>query len=229
MTRAQKWTAATAALVLVLLAAGWLLLVSPKRSEAAELAERRASQEQAISMLETQIRRLMEQSDELPAKRLLLEEIRRQIPADPALPRLLRDLSRVAGSAGVELVSLEPGAPESMLPASPADPAASGAGVTAGSGADGLVSIPVTISATGKFFTMQQFIDELEELERVLLVTGFVLTNPEADSGGTELTLALTGLVFATTPGTDDDTSAGADSTSTGSPAAGAPADTTVH
>ena len=215
MTKAQKWTALTAVAVLAIVAAGWLLLVSPKRSEAAELRSQRQSQDQQNELLRTQIARLVEQSKDLPEQQSTLKGIRRQLPANPALPELIRALNKAATSSGATLESLAPKTPEAVGAASPS------AGSTAPATSAELVAIPVTITASGKFYEVEQLLNKLEELERAFLVTGFDVTNPEAEQGGTTLALTLEGRVFVA-PSTDESATAGtAGSTSAGASATG--------
>ncbi len=51
MTDTRKWSALAVVLVAAIFAAGWFLLVSPKRGEASELRSRRCTQEEANARL----------------------------------------------------------------------------------------------------------------------------------------------------------------------------------
>jgi Tfp pilus assembly protein PilO len=135
MSMTRKWSALTAVLVLGILVASWFLLVAPKRSDAAALESQRTQQEADNVTLQQHIKMLQAQQLDLPAQRAKLAEIRREIPDNPALPSMVRAMSKIARQSGVELVELSPSAPvlyvDPALAAVPApvattDPAASG-------------------------------------------------------------------------------------------------------
>ena len=66
MTRTAKWTAGTAVLAIVMSLAGWLLLISPQRSEAAELREAAASQRSINASLQVRLDELVAKSATYP-------------------------------------------------------------------------------------------------------------------------------------------------------------------
>ena len=95
--------ALTGVVVLAVLAAGWLLLVSPQRAEAADAARAdRGPAATANATLRDQAA-LAPQAEDLPAQRAQLAAVPRKIPDNPALPALLRALTGQRRDAGVEL------------------------------------------------------------------------------------------------------------------------------
>jgi Tfp pilus assembly protein PilO len=214
MTRTAKWSALTAGLVVVLLIAGWMLLVSPKRGEAAETRDQVETMDQATVLLTSKIARLKVQAADLPKEQAKLTQIRSQIPDNPELPRLIRDLSKAAKSAGAVLDSVAPSTPAPLdasgataagtpgsTGTSPAPgtaaPGTATAGTAATTGSAGqLVMIPVTVEASGKYFEIEQFVNKLEGMQRAFLVTGFQLDNPGAAAGKTTLKLSIKGRIF---------------------------------
>ena len=242
MTRTGRWALLTALLIVALMGAGWMLVISPKHGEAAEIVERTDGQEQANAMLRMKIERLKVQAKDLPKEQAKLTRIRTQIPDNPELPSLIRNLTDAGKESGATLVSVSPGAPAPVgtgapvaataapagAPAASAgagavDPATSGA--VGGSSAGQLVMIPVTVTASGKYFEIEQLINEIEELQRSFLVTGFTLENPAASDGGTTLNLSVSGRIFVSQPSaTSDAAAAPTASTPTAStPAAASP------
>lgn len=214
MTKSRQWVIGAAVLALLVLVAGWFLLVSPKRSTAAELKTETASQQSANQTLQMQIAQLKARVKDLPKEQALLAEIAGKLPSDPALPTLIRDLSKAADDADVTLVSLTPGQP-ALMQTTPttAQPAATGAGGTSSAGAPAtpvvsvgqLASIPLTISVTGGFFQVEQFISNLEGLDRALMTTGVSMspggsqaTQASSGSGVNSLSVSLTSRVFMT-------------------------------
>lgn len=209
MTRTRKWTLATAGLVVLVLLAGWLLVISPKRSEAAELTDQAAAQVDKNQQLRAQIEVLKAQAADLPAQEAKLAEIRQKLPANPALPGLVRSLSSIASKSGVVLVSVSPAEPSDVVdPAAAAaaaqpsssDPAADDAATDdpAAEVPVGLKSIQLTITVTGSYYDIEQFFNKAEDLTRSMMVTGFTMNPAEEDSGGTtdELTSEITARVY---------------------------------
>jgi hypothetical protein len=66
MDKVKQFVALTVVGALAILAAGWFLLVSPKRTEASDLREQAATQQSANAGLETQLARLKSQAKDLP-------------------------------------------------------------------------------------------------------------------------------------------------------------------
>jgi Tfp pilus assembly protein PilO len=224
-SRSRTWVLLTALLTLLILVAGWLLLIAPQRTQAADLRAGKAAQIDANNRLRGRITQLQQQARELPAQEARLAEIRRRVPADPGLPTLVRALGEAAGQSGAELIAVAPEQPSLLsggaapgVPApsagpsgGPPTPSTAGPTVsgTSPSGADGdrFYVIPVTLELVGSYVSLERFLDRLESLDRAFLTTGIKLSSQAAGGGGTEggdgaLTLVLNGRVFTTSPAT---------------------------
>ena len=183
MDKLKQWVALTVVGVLAVLAAGWFLVVSPKRSAAADLRTQAATQQQGNMGLRAQLATLKAQAKDLPQKQAALAAVAAKVPDNPALPSLIRALSKAADDAGVELVSLAPSAPvpaTGAAAAAAAPPTAAKTGTTlttapAGSAAGTLQQIALTINVIGGYFQVEQFFDRLENLTRALKVGGFTM------------------------------------------------------
>lgn len=214
MDKLKQWIAFTVLGVFAVLAAGWFLLVSPKRADADALGQQAATQVTANSMLQTQLAVLKSQAKNLPQQQAQLAKVAAKIPENPAEPALIRALDSAATAAGVELVSISP-----SLPAAAAAPAAVTVPVAPGAAkavpkagvpvAGALQSISVAINVVGSYFQIEQFFNGLEHLSRATRVTGFSLapgSNPvkaaaagaTADDGKT-LTTTITAQVYMAT------------------------------
>ena len=189
MDKLKQWVALAVVACLGILAAGWFLLVSPKKAEAADLQAQTASQDAANAQLRTQLEVLKAQAKDLPKKQADLARVAAKIPGDPALPSLIRALTAAGTSAGVQLVSVTPGTPAAFAapaavagavppPADPAAPADAAAPATAAVPAAGpagtLAQIPLTLNVVGGYFEVAQFMANLENLPRALRVTNLV-------------------------------------------------------
>lgn len=206
MSRVRQYAVMTALAVVVLLAAGWFLLISPQRSEAAALRTEAESQESANAGLRNQLAVLKRQAEGLPAQEARLAEFAVQIPADPALPTLIRQLTVAAETSGVHLNSVTPGAP-ALATSTAASGSATGTSAAAAAAAPSgqLAYLPLTIDVDGSFYQLSAFLRELEILQRVFLVEGFtVAPGTEAAADATDaaaaavgpLTISITGRVF---------------------------------
>jgi Tfp pilus assembly protein PilO len=218
MTDTRKWSALAVVLVAAIFAAGWFLLVSPKRGEASELRQQTGTQEEANARLADKITLLKTQQADLPEQRAKLATLRNQIPDNPALPSLIRDLTAAGRKAGVAIDAMAP-APPVALVAEVTAPVAATAGATeetadestgestattpsaptATAGQRNLFQVPLTLTVSGSYFELEQFINKLENLRRSFLVSGFTLAPQEAqgtDEAEGGLTVVLNGRVF---------------------------------
>jgi Tfp pilus assembly protein PilO len=224
MDKLKQWVALTVVGCLAIMAAGWFLLISPKRTDAAAVREQALSQEATNAGLRTQLEVLQAQAKDLPKKQADLARVAAKIPDNPGMPALIRALTAAGTSAGVQLVSVTPGAPAPVAaaaavavapapaagapaPAAPAPAAAApadpNAPVAAGP-AGALAAIPVALNVVGGYFEVSQFLANLENLPRAYRVTGLTLApgaSPTSkDKASTEdgrvLTSTITGSVY---------------------------------
>lgn len=237
MDKIKQWVALTLVGALAVLAVGWLLVVSPTRAKAAELRGQADAQQSTNRQLETQLAVLKAQAKDLPKEQAKLAAVATKIPDNAGQPALLRALAAAADAAGVEFVSVAPGAlapfaPATATDAAAADPTATDAtaGTAAAAGSAGtLLGMSLTIKIAGGYYETEEFVALLEELPRALRISGLTITpgaNPVAAAGaagaGTEdgrsLVTDITGTVFVASGATSTGT------TSTGTTPAGADA-----
>ena len=200
-TRTSRWVAATAVLSVVLVAATWLLLIGPRRGEAARLREERVSVQASNDNLRLQIAQLKAQFAQLSTKQAELASVQQQLPPTAEIPALVRNINTIAGTAGVRLDSLTPGAATfvSNEAAAPAGTAGGTAGGTAPAPRPGLVSIPVAVVVTGDYFQAALFLRKLQtQLHRGFLINTLAIKPGDAGSGTTSGTVSMTlnGEVF---------------------------------
>lgn len=208
MTATRKWSALAVLLIAAILAASWFLLIAPKRSDAAALRSQKVEQDAANERLRQQLEVLKAQAQDLPKQEAFLAQIRRQLPTNPALPALIRDLSAAAKKSGLSLESLAPSEPVAVVdtvaavavvpPPSTGEPVdgAAPAVVPVAPPAPTLFQVPIVVKANGSYFEVEQFLNKIEGLKRSFLVTGFTL-KPGADKTVTGLLeISVTGRVF---------------------------------
>ncbi|MEJ5915746.1 hypothetical protein [Pseudokineococcus sp. 1T1Z-3] len=227
LTRTTAWVGGAALLALVLAAATWLLLVSPRLDEAASLREQTASTATSNAALQTQVRQLELQLGDVPTTRAEVAALRQQVPPEADLPGLLRQMSALAERAGAQLTGVTPTeatatpAEATATPAATTDPAATdgtqeaqtdGGEAASDEPADAATAtptaaastgpvvevVPVTITAEGSFLQVQELLRLLQtEMPRALLVRAVTLTG--GDGGTLQMSLTAEVLSLPTT------------------------------
>lgn len=207
-------TAATAAAMVVLVVLWWFLLWSP-REHAYDRARAAAQAEQAtVQQLQAQLSQLKAQQaqSEQPANKARLATEEAAIPAQPDLPQLILQVNTASEQAGVNFLSI-----------SPAEP-------TAASSTTGSAAVPypmnISLSITGGYYQLLDFINRLDTLPRLLVVSGTSVST--SGGSGAELTVSLTLKAFTSQPYTGLPGSGTASSTTTTTAAPGGSPTTTV-
>jgi Tfp pilus assembly protein PilO len=181
MSRIQQWVAGTVVAMLLIVAAGWFLAISPQKHKASSLGAQSAAQEQTNSGLRTKLSVLTAQMSAVPSEEAAVAAVTQKIPNDPGMPDYVRALTTIASQTGVELVSIAPSVPAAVTVTAPVAPAAaatptgteSAAPAHAPAPAQGvsLQAIPVALNVDGGYFQIQQFTAALQRLARSTVVT----------------------------------------------------------
>ncbi|WP_299036576.1 hypothetical protein [uncultured Pseudokineococcus sp.] len=204
LTRTTAWIGGAVLLALVLVAATWLLLVSPRQQLAADLRDQAASTAAQNDLLAAQVAQLQLELGDVPKTRAEVAELREQVPADAELATLLRQVTDLAARSGATLTGVTPSEPAAAADpgaVAPVEPVApDGTTTTPVTAAPGVEVVPVTITATGSFAQLQELLRLVQvDLPRAVLVRSVALTGGEP---GGDLQLSLTADAFAlpTTP-----------------------------
>ncbi|HTR71269.1 MAG TPA: hypothetical protein VMH41_13720 [Mycobacteriales bacterium] len=192
MTKTRQWTIFTAVAVVIVLAAGWFLMVKPQQSKTSNLKGQASDQQAANAQLMQQIAALQQEETNLPAQQRALQKFNTQVPDNAAEPTIIRQLSAAANASGIDLVAITPGtasAVNSAATTTGSTGSTSLSGTTAPAGS--LVALPLSLGITGTYANIEDFFLSLERLPRALLVTDWSLcpdsasANSSAPSGGT--------------------------------------------
>ena len=175
MDKMKQWSMLTALGVVGVLAAGWFLLVSPQHAHANSLRTQAQSVQSSTAQLDSQVQQLKAQSKGVAAQQAKMAKIAKQIPDNPELPALIRELSAAAHNSGVTLVSLAPSQPAAL-------PGATQTAGSPGAVASSLMQIPVAVNVTGSYFNIESFFRSVEHLDRAMMTTGFTVA-PNAGGG----------------------------------------------
>jgi len=141
-----------------ILAALWMLAISPKRDERTTIKANVTAQEARLQTAQTQLASFEAAKQQFPAKLAELKRLDEAVPARGAISSLLRQLQRRAKvrDSNLRLVALKPsGAPTPVAGATtPAAPITPGASV----GPDGLATLPFTFEFTGEYFDLRDIL-----------------------------------------------------------------------
>jgi Tfp pilus assembly protein PilO len=189
---------------LVLLAALWVLAISPKRGEHAAVPVNIAAQEQRLQSAQTQVAAYAGAREQFPRTLAKLHRLDEAVPARAAISSLLRQLQRRAKARNSELrlVALK-AEPQTATPDAPSDaaPAAPAAAV-----ADGLAALPFTFEFTGKYFDLRDILATVRRSVRVrsgsvkvagrlLTIDGLTFTRTDSKSTQTKAVVEATAYI----------------------------------
>lgn len=164
-SRTGKWSLGTALLCVVLLAASWFLLISPRRADASDIEGQAEGARSQAATLQTQIDELKAQFLTLPAQLKDLDAIQGRMPTKLNMPALLRTIKQQAADSKVVLVSITPGTPVVATPPGVSAPPTPGEGT--------LVSIPLVMEVQGTYSRCVSFLKRMQTgIQRSILITG---------------------------------------------------------
>jgi Tfp pilus assembly protein PilO len=212
MGRMKQLWALTAVAVLAIIAAGWFLGAKPQAAKVGTLNQSTEEQLSANSDLSKEIKRLSDMRSGVGKQQKRLRAIAANIPDNPALPSLIRSLSKIEEATGVRIDSITPAPPafeavpaaapvtKSSAATSSGDEADDSAGkkgtsksktgaatkstatIPAAPTAGQLASIPLTLNVSGDFADVQLFMSRLETLQRTIVVGSLSITRDAQDT-----------------------------------------------
>ncbi|WP_421741427.1 hypothetical protein [Cellulomonas sp.] len=212
MTGAKKstWIGGTVFVSLVIIALAYFLAISPTLTAAQEVRDQAQSTRDQNDLLRLQVAQLAADFKKLPEYKAELADLQLKVPTDARLADYLRALEGIAAARAVTLISVAPGSPELFVPAAapapaapapaadgstPTDEATAAADATVAPAAttatgtpapEGMVAIPITLTAIGTYDNTQAFLSDLQNATaRLFLVTGLTASSqPEAPASG---------------------------------------------
>jgi Tfp pilus assembly protein PilO len=171
------WQIGTAIVIVVVVALGWVLGISPKVAEIAKSdADTRAVEAQnAIHQQElAALKKLAANKDSLLAELVPLEA---SIPGGLDIQNLLIQLNSMASANSTSIQNIATDSPflyapeddASVVPTATADP-------------NNFVLVPITIRVTGGYQALLNFTDGLQNGQRLILVNGIVIASKSGKS-----------------------------------------------
>jgi len=183
--------------VLVVIAAGWMLLVSPERKEASKLSTQVEAAQAQVNAAEGQLANARAAEARYSSAYTAVVNLGKAVPPTQEVPSLIYELEGVTNKRKVEFNSIVNGAGSS---ASEPPPAAAAAGFT---------QLPFTFTFEGGFFDLEHLFAGLTSFTdhdksgglrvsgRLLTVQSVKLTPVAASSKGGSGTSTLTGTITA--------------------------------
>lgn len=184
----QGWLL-TGLVIMALLGAGYFFAVKPQASKVKQVESETATKVEANNQVRGQIALLETQKIGVIAQVNRLRQIDVLLPSNPALPRLVRSVSKITATTGVDLTSMAPGTLVAVSAAAAQQVVAKEEPVAGSSGEDkpvrvrrapaaaGLSAMPVTMTFSGDFARVQLFLAGLEKsLDRAFVVDTLTVT-----------------------------------------------------
>lgn len=184
----------------VVVAAVWFLVsYHPTQHKVAQVRAEVTSVRTQVAGLEAQLKHLQDLQRNEAKLRAKLSRFATALPSDPRLPQFILSVQDAANKAHVDFISVTPALPS----ASTGGAAAPSTGTPAGTApaSPGLQEITVSLTTTGSYFTVQNFIYRLENLDRAIRVDTFNVSAggaaPGAAIGGAQkLSVSLSFRMF---------------------------------
>lgn len=189
LTRLSRVTIARIGFVLVfiaLAAVSWLFVLSPRIDQAGELTQQADDLDLENLGLVSNLNRTRDMLKDAPEVALQAQELLAKMPQTAELPAVLDQISAAAVSAGIdpnEISSIATGIPTPVAEGTLPD------GVQ-------LAQMAISLSAQGSPDAVQAFLDNLQSLDRSLLITATQVTDAGAERADTSITLQLSGEMF---------------------------------
>ena len=209
---ARFWLIGGAAVALVMLVAGWLLIISPQRNSTASLRIQAADAEAANAAVAAKVAGLARLNRDRGHLTFELGRVLAALPSDSGLPAFTRQVTAQAAAHDITVHSISVGGltmpvgdpaagtdtstatvPDGTDPAAASTPATTDAGVPAG-----VVSIPITLISDGAAADQLAFLRAIRVTgPRRALVTSTGLSVP-ATAGATSIRSSCTMTVSLT-------------------------------
>jgi Tfp pilus assembly protein PilO len=177
--------------LLVIVAAFYFLVYSPKTNEAATLAKQLGAERADAARLQKEAQQKEELEREIADSQSATGAIEAKLPSASEIPRLLEQLDKLAGQTGVTLTSIKPGALErvTVSPSASTEPPRTGRDGARSTSADvrrtpkvsqaktaDYQKFTIDLETKGTFSATMKFVHALEDFPRFLALSDMRLT-----------------------------------------------------
>ena len=182
---ARIWMWAGAVAIVLLIVAGWFLLIGPKFAEAADVRAQVDDTSTQLITLRKKIAVLEDQKARLSTYKAELRANQQALPSDPAVPDFLRQLQDAGSATSVKVSGVSVAPPAQVT------------------GVSGVWQLPIALTAEGDPDDLGAFLNQLQAVQprAVLVQTANLTQNGATDASGTasgsgKPTLSLSLLAF---------------------------------
>ena len=162
-------------ILVVLLAGGYFLLLSPKMVEVDGLRQQRAAKETEMLQSRALAASLARFKQEAEALRAKLETAKERLPSEKEIPGLYRQVSDLAYQAGMAVSLFQPREPATK---------------------DFYQEVPISVSAEAGYHQLGTFLDRIARLPRIVNLTDVKITGISRPTGTIRADLTLATYVF---------------------------------
>ncbi|HEV7564864.1 MAG TPA: hypothetical protein VGO31_02770 [Microbacteriaceae bacterium] len=223
MDKNRLWLIGLVAVMVVVVALGWLLGIQPQLAAAAAADQQRATVQAENAANEAVLAKLKKDYSSIDELKKQLVSLRQSVPASSEISAFVTELDTLAGAhqATVKTISVsdaEPYKPPAVLAPAPTSAASPSASPTATPApvaaapvaptapaavtnskitAANFIAIPIQLSITGTYANVLDFVNGLQMGPRLFLVTAFsttASTDPTAGAGAIDSTVG--GFVY---------------------------------
>ncbi len=162
-------------IILLPLVVFYFFFFEPNRTKISGLENQKAGLTQEIKTVEARVADLAKFEKELEEATAAFKETSALLPQDKEIPKLLKDISALGRSAGLDFLTFIP---------SPDVPK------------DFYSEIPIAINVRGPYHNMGFFLDMVSKLERIVSVSNIRMTSPKKEGGEMLLTSDCTLVTY---------------------------------
>ena len=186
------------AVLLIFAIVGWLFVLSPRMSTAADIDEQTASVDVTNASRQHQLAELAKMKNEVPQAAERVQKLINRMPQEAELPKLFDDIVLAAKRAGISGNQISTITPSVPVPLDAASSTSTGTLSEAKSLAQqanfDVAKLDVTMSVTGTVSQIRAFLSNLETLDRDLLVRETTITS--AITGKSDRVATVTATAF---------------------------------
>jgi type IV pilus assembly protein PilO len=149
-------------LTLLPIVAFYFIFYQPNSDKIVNLEKQKTTLGKEVKEVQAKAADLAKFEKEYEDAMVVFEETSALLPKDKEIPKLLKDISSLGRSAGLDFLTFKP---QADIPK------------------DFYAEIPVSINVKGPYHNMGFFFDQVSKLERIVSVSNIKMSSPKKDSG----------------------------------------------
>lgn len=178
--------------LVVVIALVFVFLIRPVSSDIAAVKKQTEDARTQESTLRVQLRALQQARANATDIAARLAKFDLLLPGTSDIPAFIRQVQDASNLSGIQLTSIAPSPPTPLAAGPGVDPVVTGKGV---------FTLNVVLQVSGGFFRLESFLQRLENLQRVVMVSNMSISpTVEADTGLFTLNSTITLQMFVVNP-----------------------------